>query len=460
MLAVTILAIVAMTNCQESDYEVVHISEYVRHGARTTFLDKMNYSFTQIVGQGNLTANGMRMQYLLGKQLKEQYPGIFKDKVGWDDVAIYTSSVGRAMTSAVSHLLGMFPLGVGDKITGGKKLPHRLLPPFEGLDVKFDEDDEFALPKGFNPFPFNVKTPEIDLMFLPHITASCPNGNSYLNAKSLELHEKYNYLVSNLSKELEEAGWSARKIYQIQNFTIEKIGHLHDEMMSYLNYYGKLPSTMTQELYHKISMIANINLDLLYPDDTTKRLFSDGIARAIIKNMRSFIYGSSMQKFILYSGHDLGIYSHMLQYGMTSLECHLRSFTDGHTEQGCESIPTYTTSFIYELNMRDGEYFVRTLYNGKPFKICKQDKKSHGYYCKFAEFENTIGDLLYFKGDLPTFCGNPYLASPKSTRSEVIKSILYHRLLFIIPCIVLSIMIILTVVCRSSIEHYVKGDTP
>jgi len=311
----------AVASQPQPQYEVVHISEYIRHGARTAFLNKLNYSFTQEIGAGNLTANGMRTTYLLGKQLRQMYPKLFNDSVEWDDVLIYSSSIGRTIVSASTHLMGLFPLGIGDNITDIRKNSTHVLPPFAGVDTTFDGEKLFALPHGFKPFPYVVTSPQIDLMFLPAMHLSCPDGNSMANRKTLDLHNKYSYLMSNLSQELTEAGWDPQKFFQIENYTIERTALLYDEMKSYLNYYGTFPSGMNAILFEKLKKVANLNFNLVYSDEKITRLFSNGVARQLIEGMKSVIYGTSSAKFFLYSGHDLGIYSHLLLYKMTSLEC-------------------------------------------------------------------------------------------------------------------------------------------
>ena len=98
---------------------------------------------------------------------------------------------------------------------------------------------------------------------------------------------------------------------------------MYDEMKSFYNYYSDLHPKMTQELYDETFKIANLNFNLIYTEEKTTRLFSDGIARNIVEGLKSVANGTSSKALRLFSGHDTGLYSHMLLLNISSLECHL-----------------------------------------------------------------------------------------------------------------------------------------
>lgn len=85
---------------QSANYELVLLTEYVRHGARTTWKDSMKLPLTSLLGIGNITANGMRMHFILGSQLRLNYPTIFNDDFKPRDTEILCSSVNRVVQSA------------------------------------------------------------------------------------------------------------------------------------------------------------------------------------------------------------------------------------------------------------------------------------------------------------------------------------------------------------------------
>lgn len=451
-----VFSLLVSVTMQQNLYEVVHVTSYIRHGARTTWLNTLNFSFTQELGQGNLTANGLRMLYVLGAQLKNDYSKLLDlERVNWNQVEVYSSSLGRAVESAYSVLLGAFPLGVGDTVSVAQT-SSRVLPPFKNLTVSFT--NESSLPLGFKPFPMNVNSPEIDLMFIPSFGSTCPDANSYTNRENLKLHNQYNNLVFGLSDEIKEAGWDPEPLFNQKNWTIDKIALLYDEMKSYQNYYGRHHPKMNEQLFRKLFQVANINFNFLYPDEKITRLFSDGVARKILAGLVTVANKTkpSPVRFRLFSGHDTGMYAHMLLMGMTSLDCNIDWFKRGSSHMsGCEVLPDFASSFIYEVSKRSGAFFVRVLYNGKSVQIC--DRVQDDNYCWIEEFVNKYKKMMFYEyGDLYDFCGTTYYKSYKQVSDGTNKILTTLLLAFSAGFLALLGCLILLWSKEEAIKNYLR----
>lgn len=398
----------------QATYQVVHLTEYMRHGARTTWNNHLNLSFTKNLGTGNITANGMRMHFVLGSQVRKNYPTVFSNTFKNTDFEIKSSSIYRCIMSAQAHLLGMYPLGSGETYTLNSN-DHKGLPPFAMLTETYVNSS--ALPESFRPFPFTVSSVETDYLFFPSMMSTCPTANKYsgdLNAKKIA---NYNYLVDKLDGDLKAAGFDPQKLYNKAKYDINLVSFLYDEMKSYFNYFGEYYQGITQDLYNQIYRITNLNFKVLFPDEKMERLMSDGVARDIIDGLQAVVDGKSKLKFRMFSGHDTGLWNHMLRYNLTDEQCLLDLIVNKTTPRPCEDMPDFASSFLYELATKNNQYYVRILYNGSPFKVC--DKNEDNFYCLYDNFKAKVQELLFYNdGDKTDFCGNPLASNYKKNTSS------------------------------------------
>ena len=436
-----------MTVCvAQSQYQVVHLTEYMRHGARTTWLNSLNTNLTLEVGIGNLTANGVRMQYVLGAQLRETYPSIFKVPWKGTNVKVHSSSVHRTILSAASQLMGLFPLGSGEEYPLDDFSKYGL-PPFEGLSVSFQ--NKSALPHQFRPFAYDIKSEQLDYDFFPGLYHVCPKARDYANLRTNAKLNKYQYLVIELGKEVEALGFNSKKYYNKEVHTVESLAYLFDEANSYYNYYGKYYPGISSDLHERLYRVSQLNFNFLLPDEKIQRMLADGVARNIVNAIDDVVNKRSETKFTLFSGHDTGIYTHMQLYGLSTEDCLVEKFklNTKSTTEPCHDVPEFASPFLYELALKGEVYYVRALYIGKAFKIC--DENEDEYYCEFSKFVKTVEEKLYYKSDdRIEFCGNPLSLQFKhntSTHQDIKIAI------FAAAFIVLIIFVILVLIlCRIS----------
>ena len=106
----------------------------------------------------------MREHQRLGEMLRKDYidrhviPEVYNES----EVQVYSTDRNRTLTSALSQLFGMYPLGKGPTLPNVDKRYH--LPPYSSSN---DSSESFALPKGHQPI-----TITIDKKIVP---SQCPN---------------------------------------------------------------------------------------------------------------------------------------------------------------------------------------------------------------------------------------------------------------------------------------------
>lgn len=415
MRLVILLCLVALAVCQ-SPYQVVHLSEYMRHGARTTWKNSLNSTLTQELGIGNLTGNGVRMHYVLGTQLRKDYPSLFNDEYNYKDFDILSSPVYRTIQSASSQLLALYPLGTGEKYT----LPSDSnlgLPPFAGAAKDFES--EFALPHGYRPIPYTVENPELDMDFFPSLYHYCPNAEKYEINLALKKLEQYKNkpIIQNLREQMIALGFDSKAIYGTETWNVDTMSYIYDEAKSIYNYNLTYLGNMTAEYFRQIELDNNLNYAWLFADEKLERFISDGIARRLVNGLEAIVNNKSQVKFRMFSGHDTGIFAHMLRLNLTNEECILKKLHNESSVENCQDVPEFAATMLYELNKKGDQYYVRSLFNGKPFKVCETNEDE--YYCLFKDFKATIQQKLYYQqNDRIEFCGNTEAVTNKDNEDE------------------------------------------
>lgn len=100
------------------DESLVFVFELVRHGARAPIVDLDIDKFP--VGEGQLTPEGMRQRYLLGRYNRQRYTQTFpllSREYNPAELYVQSTSVNRTMQSGYSELMGLYPPGAGEQLS-------------------------------------------------------------------------------------------------------------------------------------------------------------------------------------------------------------------------------------------------------------------------------------------------------------------------------------------------------
>lgn len=169
--------------------------EIFRHGARRAEV-KITSSSTSvanpyddpILGVGDLTTVGMKMHYLLGKEIRNTYGDFIPAKYDREKVQIIASSYNRTIESAQSQLMGLFDLGSGSTLNYNNKAFYE--PPITNFNIPSDFGDgglpfKASLPSIHNP------TAALNRLFVPDTKTCCPKFVATLGKYLLKMNEKY-----------------------------------------------------------------------------------------------------------------------------------------------------------------------------------------------------------------------------------------------------------------------------
>lgn len=398
LLAATIMA--SHIAPQHSGYKVDQITEFVRHGARTTYNSLLKTNITQLLGQSELTPNGIIMHYILGRDLRRAYPEIFKAKLTNDQVNIYVSPIARCIQSAVSQLLGLFPNREAESTLSEEGY----LPPFTTIK-RMSESSDNQGSFNYGPFPLKLFTPATNTVFSSYMGFVCPNSDAYRKEAYLKKASQYEAESNKLSDLVKAAGFDPNVLVNSTHFSLEQLTLIYDELEGFKNFYKKFIPGFNNDLYLKLMRAASFYYVIWYGDEKFTRLVTSNAAKAILKGLEDRVNGGQV-KFNMYTGHNSNMNAFALQLGLISEQCTLDQWRIGNNHENCLPIPAYASNYIFELNKKDGEYFVRTLIDGKPRKICDQNQDE--FYCAFSDFKKVFEEKLFYNyGDFAQFCGNP-----------------------------------------------------
>jgi hypothetical protein len=416
-----LVACLATARCQTA-YQVVHLTELCRHGARTPLSDALKLDINKKYGKGALTGNGQRQQFLLGSKLRVLYPQIFQE-FNPAKFELLVSSTARTILSAQSQAAGLYPFGLGVNMTVDDSSSFSK-PPFQGGEWTFKNTS--ALPHAFRPLNYVMRTASIDNMFFSDFATVCPNAFKVRQEVSKRLADELADWTKALLSDLKNAGLSSRDLFGKEVFTFENIATLGDEFKAYFNYYGRPYGSLSDDLHEKVSRLLQYKFAIESGDDKTNRLVTNEQARKIVNTMAAIVNGTETKKnFLLLSGHDSNIFAQLVQLNLTTVAC-LKDWAQMKPlPQNCLLPPDYAAALIYELCKKGEEYFVRATLNNQPVQVCPANVDGH--YCKFEDFRRTFETKLFYAfDDGPEFCGNLYFGIDR----EKLKSD-YNSLLFI-----------------------------
>lgn len=394
-------------------YTPVQINILFRHGSRAPIKNYLNFSWVEHFGEGGLTGVGMRMHYNLGQSIMRTYPKLFGDysKFNTSSFKYRSSSVPRTVQSGLSHLHGMFQpsltdinKGFGPSVTSG---PPFDLPNFKPITYEYEGTK--ALPYGFGTFPIETETPKLDFYF--RIYEACPLYKDMRDIGRDRIIDDYDNeeLLGKVYDELKGLGFKPEMVDE-KKWSLKAISRFYDVLYTQKYFMGtNWSEKATDDFYLRLARAKTLYTLLNYPTEDALLLYTHTISKDMLQTIENYVEGKDKTKIHnLYSGHDSNVMPFMVKSGISSLICMKKLVEGEKLHETCEHHPDYAANFIWELNLNNGlndDYYVRTLFNGKPIKICSENRDE--YYCSYTNFKKTIKSRFMLK-DFMGNCGNLY----------------------------------------------------
>ncbi|EGR27991.1 hypothetical protein IMG5_185740 [Ichthyophthirius multifiliis] len=298
----------------------------VRHGARytlhTELLSGQEKEFQEQL-EGQVTPIGMRQLYNLGQKMRKEY--ILKQQLAnliynHQEIEILSSHSKRAVQSAHSFMVGLFPLGSQYSIP--EDIDQKLLiPPFtfdendDILNQKFDNN--YALPNGF--FPFVIKT---ESAYLNMLKAQCPNKkklqkinqNKFRTYFQEELFKMYADEINEIIKKM--------KIQVIPE--ISNISHIADVALCQ-KFLGK-PFNISDQEFQLLQYLKSVYKFKTYYTLEQIKLIITPYFKYLIDQFESRINNQNQLKMTISCAHDTQLIPMMVVLGILNIECIHESF--------------------------------------------------------------------------------------------------------------------------------------
>lgn len=341
---------------------LILVIETFRHGAREPLTDFWNAK--EFKSKGELTPVGMRQHYVLGQLLRLEYIenlNFLTPTYNATELYVYSTNVNRTIISAMSQLLGLYPLGSGPDIPTNMNYS-LLLPPFNN-SFKIAEDNSFnALPNAFQPIPIHTNGLEQEYLLRPWEINVCKvNKRWYL--------EQYNTsFFKEITLEFNETLRNVGDMVNVSKDAMDfwKMHHIYDVFQNDIFSGKDLPQDFDK--YSKnMSFIYDILVYFIdFGTPLQKRTLSTPFFENLINIFEAKIKGIDKRKWIMYSAHDITLITILAGLNYTSYECLYQGWRQGGVyDKLCQHFPTYASNLLFELHNDTNVYKVKVRYNGE-----------------------------------------------------------------------------------------------
>ena len=394
-------------------YKVEMIAELFRHGARTSIKNPLNEEFNKVIGEGNLTPNGMRMHEVLGQQLSQySYPDLFKAPYSQRNYIMYSSGVLRTLLSAQCHIGGLYPLGTGYSITvpnddAVKLNPNPTIPPFKPFNIEQPTFDT-ALNKGLMVVPVLSNAQEFDTLF--RAEHACPKASLEFNKNTdeteatlnIQLQDQLNLFTQNMTR----AGYSSKEIFGHEIMTVNDVHEFKDAIVTHTNYFGKRPDGIDENFYAAIDTFGSLHQVNSF-DGPFLKFSTSNLMKKIFHELHKKVKDYDKYKDLYYagfSGHDSNVTPFQIGLGVTSTECVVEMIKfngKSSSNPNCQIVPHFASDIIYELSSTQDSstppkrtFFIRVLLNGVLVDICPAGKATAEGYCPYDDAKSASYDAM------------------------------------------------------------------
>ena len=307
--------------------KLIFTLDLIRHGDRTPIRVIPAIPYKWKIGLGQLTAEGMRQEYELGKQFRKHYideTHLLPANYQQESMYVFSTDVERTLMSAESVLMGLYPPGTGP----------------------VTDKSQAGLPQAYQPIPIHTAPKKYDHMIIHRIDS----------AAEKMLMEKYVYSTAEWQRKEHKLKPYFQRWSALTGLQITKLKHLQslsDSLFVHQTHHVPTPAGMNDD---EIKTIIEAGMWAFIAEKKPKPV-ANAYSSQVMANIAKFMKTSSEQKsrlrFVLLSAHDSTIASAL-------------SFIGGPLT----TPPRYASDLnfsLYESGTKN--YIVKVSYNGTPIMI-------------------------------------------------------------------------------------------
>ncbi|KAJ0172512.1 hypothetical protein K1T71_011651 [Dendrolimus kikuchii] len=292
-----------------------------RHGDRTPIESSISYStdsdalesLTKSYGYGQLTDEGKRTAYKLGKFIRSRYDELLSEKYNKSEIYIRSTDSTRTKMTVLTAMSTVYPAG-GDNWSDEINWTPT---PYTTVPVKYD----------FNEAMLNCPT------FLSYYETASSSSATSMDKFDDILSEWSNYTGINLT----EYPAKAYSVYDVYTAQMSLGLPLSDDLM---------------KIFPGIENAAGGAIDVVFGNDDYIKYQAGVLLNNFYNVTETFINGDDTQRVQIYSAHDFNVYSFMAVTQITP-------------RQG---VPKYGSAFALELRkvIDTGKYVVLAVFLKDP----------------------------------------------------------------------------------------------
>jgi Histidine phosphatase superfamily (branch 2) len=307
-------------------YEPVFLAEMWRHGARAAAKNTFEQAYVDLIGAGNLQPNGMRMHYVLGRQIGFTWRNnIFKSPIKQSEYEIHSSEFQRTELSAAAHAFGLFNEGTGLKVENLSIDAKIALPSYKDLKVDVTSLGDNALPFGLNTTPIRVHLKNSDTLFFKGLETTCPFAEATLQAASKAAFAANSKDLDRFIPTITASsvnGFLKNMPSPNTVWDTKSIGILSDLFKCSEFYDNKLLAGLeSMKDWMKYIFGVYYYYDN-YPDAKVTKLGLTGSSKLILEKMELQIKGDkNKQRYLGLSAHEANVFPYMMGYNLLSIDC-------------------------------------------------------------------------------------------------------------------------------------------
>ena len=356
---------------QSSEDQPDQVIVLFRHGSRAPLSNVYDLSWpTNLLGE--LTATGMRQQFNLGTQLREEYSNLVPDYYDPDTFYVRSTDLNRTIMSAESFLLGFFPFESGPNITNLN--PELDTPPYNISDTvkaKIEALGSSALPFNYIPIPVHVVEVAQDYLLYSFNTEACPLAPTMkASAQQSEEEIKFQSLMNS----------TLNLIINMTNdtsFNFQNIGKFWETLHCDIYAGTQIPSKYVEiqnnsDLFRNLSFIHNYMY--FYSNAGSQKqvqLFSMNYFNEMMDFIQNFSQGLQTPNLLIYSASDTTMVPLLTALNIANTDCLMSNFLNETNISSCVA-PDFAAQLIVEFynNSDSNQSEIAVYYNDYLQNIC------------------------------------------------------------------------------------------
>jgi len=381
------LLLVSVIAGKPKDQQTKFLIVLSRHGARYPLAAGVSQE-----QQGELTENGLRMCYLLGKYVRKTFSNFFKEKFDYNKNWIMASGYPRTQMSAQAVMLGIYDFGsLNDEL---KVDPKYYKPEWEGFNI--DDQLKTPLPEGFQPIPVHSFQSDENFLFNSFSFDLCPKFKAYAMKNGDKEGQDLLKLANELIEEIRQAGFDVKKILGRENLNNPADFYILADYIIASKFIGE-DFGLDEKLYQKVYLMYSLTMHYAFfkdPDFTKYMLtelgrsildYIDQAKTALSKNEVHFT------EFVHMNGHDINLFNFLTLSKLTSYECLKDAYLEKPSKNTCHQMPAYAASIFIEMFESNGDLMISIYYNGEKINFCGTNGKKA---CPVNEFVTKFKTFL------------------------------------------------------------------